>query len=288
MNTNGIPAATRDPKVVLSTLWIFVTLNYLYCELIGLMDPGLLTQYLRQPGPLADRPPATYRRMQRINLLLFAFIPGLASIAGAQEVRPMDVGFWAPERGEPTSACHEALTIGRRVADASAAIDFLVSQPWVDASRIVVVGHSEGAQVAPALAVANDRITHVAALAASGLSQAFDFVLDIRRRVRAGDLSFEEGEARIAALHDAIRRIEAAPESADSLWRGHSYQRWSSFFKAPLEAFFAIDVPVFVAVGVDDDASPVDSATGSARKAVATLQNPSRMTERCGAGHVFG
>ena len=33
-------------KKLLSTLWIFVTLNYLYCDLIGLMDANLLKQYL--------------------------------------------------------------------------------------------------------------------------------------------------------------------------------------------------------------------------------------------------
>lgn len=36
----------NDKKVLLSTLWIFVTLNYLYCDLIGLMDARLLHQYL--------------------------------------------------------------------------------------------------------------------------------------------------------------------------------------------------------------------------------------------------
>lgn len=36
-----------DAKVLLSTLWIFVTLNYLYCDLMGLMDANLLKQYLK-------------------------------------------------------------------------------------------------------------------------------------------------------------------------------------------------------------------------------------------------
>ncbi|MCF7826331.1 MAG: DUF6326 family protein [Candidatus Marinimicrobia bacterium] len=35
-----------DQRIVLSTLWIFVTLNYLYCDLMGLMDANLLKQYL--------------------------------------------------------------------------------------------------------------------------------------------------------------------------------------------------------------------------------------------------
>jgi hypothetical protein len=30
----------------LSTLWIFATLNYIYCDVLGLMDPGLLRGFL--------------------------------------------------------------------------------------------------------------------------------------------------------------------------------------------------------------------------------------------------
>jgi hypothetical protein len=35
-----------DTRVLLSTLWIFVILNYLYCDLIGLMDASFLKGYL--------------------------------------------------------------------------------------------------------------------------------------------------------------------------------------------------------------------------------------------------
>lgn len=33
-------------KSILSTVWIFVTLNYLYCDLMGLMDKNILSQFL--------------------------------------------------------------------------------------------------------------------------------------------------------------------------------------------------------------------------------------------------
>jgi hypothetical protein len=36
----------KERKAILSTLWIFVTLNYLYCDVIGLMNHDLLRQYL--------------------------------------------------------------------------------------------------------------------------------------------------------------------------------------------------------------------------------------------------
>ena len=44
MNTDK--ATTMDRKVLLSTIWIFATLNYLYCDVVSLMDSNLLKQYL--------------------------------------------------------------------------------------------------------------------------------------------------------------------------------------------------------------------------------------------------
>ena len=38
--------ANQHKRVVLSTLWLFATLNYLYCDVVTLMDPTLLKQFL--------------------------------------------------------------------------------------------------------------------------------------------------------------------------------------------------------------------------------------------------
>ena len=38
--------STITKPALLSTLWIFATLNYLYCDIMGLMDMSLLQQYL--------------------------------------------------------------------------------------------------------------------------------------------------------------------------------------------------------------------------------------------------
>jgi len=35
-----------DRRPILSALWIFVTLNYLYCDVMSLMDPPILKKYL--------------------------------------------------------------------------------------------------------------------------------------------------------------------------------------------------------------------------------------------------
>ena len=45
MNTNS-KTTEIDRKVLLSTIWIFVVLNYLFCDVVSFMDAELLKQYL--------------------------------------------------------------------------------------------------------------------------------------------------------------------------------------------------------------------------------------------------
>ncbi len=46
MSTINNVAETVNMKVIFSTFWIFTILNYLYCDIEGLMDPKLLKQYM--------------------------------------------------------------------------------------------------------------------------------------------------------------------------------------------------------------------------------------------------
>jgi len=46
MDTPDSRATGMDRKALLSTIWIFVVLNYLYCDVVSLMDSGVLKQYL--------------------------------------------------------------------------------------------------------------------------------------------------------------------------------------------------------------------------------------------------
>jgi Family of unknown function (DUF6326) len=43
---NNKITAMEDTKVRFSILWIFVMFNYLYCDVVGLMDPALLKQFM--------------------------------------------------------------------------------------------------------------------------------------------------------------------------------------------------------------------------------------------------
>lgn len=46
MNMNSSAVAMKDRKMVLSTLWIVTLFNWLYCDVMGVMDPVFLRQNL--------------------------------------------------------------------------------------------------------------------------------------------------------------------------------------------------------------------------------------------------
>jgi hypothetical protein len=42
MNTNHKSAGMQDRKAILSTLWIFLSVNYIYCDHLEIMQPGVI------------------------------------------------------------------------------------------------------------------------------------------------------------------------------------------------------------------------------------------------------
>lgn len=98
--------------------------------------------------------------------------------------------------------------------------------PFVDTTRTLIIGSSEGATLAAALAAAEPSITHVALLGASGPSQFFDFVASAYARGRSEQDILKELES----LEAARARIAASPHSTESFEWGHTNKRWTSFF----------------------------------------------------------
>jgi hypothetical protein len=50
MNISQTTTETREWKVILSTLWLFATLNYIYCDVVTVMDPVKRAPFQLTPG----------------------------------------------------------------------------------------------------------------------------------------------------------------------------------------------------------------------------------------------
>lgn len=137
-----------------------------------------------------------------------------------------------------------------------AALRHALTLPWVDGSRVLVFGTSEGAVMAAGLARAEPAVTHVAMIGGTGTSQLFDFAANA---YRAGG-SDEDIQARLADIDATVDAINADPRSTDKFAWGHTYLRWSTFFAhAPGEDLVQSKARVWLASGMRDTSVPIVS-----------------------------
>jgi dipeptidyl aminopeptidase/acylaminoacyl peptidase len=123
-------------------------------------------------------------------------------------------------------------------------------QPWVDQSRTMVIGESEGAVMASLLAGHDNSITDVALIGGSGTTQLFDFVAFAYRRCADVSPCLSQIQSQVAA-------IKADPTSSTLFAWGHPYKRWSSFFQVdPSEELLRSSARVYLVFGTSDDAVP--------------------------------
>ena len=169
------------------------------------------------------------------------------------------VRFHETEQRITSDVYDKTLSLRWRVDAANVVVNKLAADEFVDAKMILVVGHSEGADVAPWIALENKHVTHVAGLAPGGVSQMFDFILFVRKKVAAGELSQAEGDQRIQEMKTVFEDIFSDPKSTTKKWQGESYLRWSTFFRPGNEAWCKLEMPVYLGICRDDKNTPSES-----------------------------
>jgi predicted esterase len=134
------------------------------------------------------------------------------------------------------------------------ALRHALALPWVDRSRVLVFGTSEGAVMAAGLARTVPEVTHVALIGGTGTSQLFDFIANVQR----GAASDEDKLAALREIDATVDAIRADPRSTDKFAWGHTYLRWSTFFaQAPGEDLVQSKARVYLASGMKDDNVPI-------------------------------
>lgn len=196
-----------------------------------------------------------------------ATIPGWKLIAGQGRYAVMAVDKpWqsdAPQQGPWGAAigCGDGFiqhfSYDSWLAALERALRHALSRPEVDARRVLVIGVSEGVQMAASLAHAFPEVHDLALLGGGGPTQLFDFAAGIHR----GSGSDEDKLTRLRELDASFQDIAAAPASTGKFFMGHPYLRWSSFLKHSAAAELAhTPARVYMASGMQDASVPILAA----------------------------
>ena len=126
--------------------------------------------------------------------------------------------------------------------------------------KLIVLGHSEGSDVAAKLCATNTSVTHLGYWSGGGNSQFYDFPLFVSKEISSGKITQEEGLNQYDALLAQYKEMLIEKDSIQKEWYGNSYKRWAYFSQSPIESLVKIDIPIFLAMGVSDQAVPFESA----------------------------
>lgn len=150
--------------------------------------------------------------------------------------------------------------------DLALAVAHARTLPWVKAGPMLVIGVSEGATAAAALASRDQHISNIALMAGSGPTQFYDLVVNAYRT----SSSDAETLQKIEQLEQDRQRILASPDSGkDFIW-GHTYKRWSSFFRTSSTlSLLTTRSKLYMVAGMQDGSVPILSTEAMAAELVA-------------------
>lgn len=179
----------------------------------------------------------------------------------AVEKRGVSLGFAGDGSAtEATEEYQEYATLGDRAGDVVAVLRGLKQQGLLP-TRLLAIGHSEGADVAAKVAADEPRVSHLAFLSGGGASQLFDFMIFIRK----SEASPRDKETQIEELWAQWNDIQAHPRSTEKMFQGHSYRRWSSYMQeAPTDNLLKTQAKILIVHGAADQSVPIESADAGA------------------------
>jgi uncharacterized protein len=130
----------------------------------------------------------------------------------------------------------------RLIADARDAIVYLRSQPGIDPKRIYVLGHSEGGELAPSIAIADGRLRGIVLLAPPALPLEQILKQQLLRNVSSADRTAVEKQVQVEL--DAI--ASGKKPSAENRWLR------SSFGVDPAALIARVPCPILILQGTKD------------------------------------
>ena len=124
----------------------------------------------------------------------------------------------------------------------------------IDTRQIIVMGYSEGSQVAPRVAVLNKKVTHVVCFVGNALNQLYNFILKTRLRALQKEITSEESQNLVDSLYREYASIYKNPKATDLSWYGATYLKWSSSSGiTPLENMLQLNIPILYVAGGKDN-----------------------------------
>lgn len=217
-----------------------------------------LVIYLQGSGCNPVFPPSGYGAEDHASTIFSATTMARTYPVALMVINKPYVPKQAPRSGSVAANCpkefNEYFSLESWLKQIQIAYEHAKRLPWVDSTRTLLVGISEGGTVAAAFAVRNTEITNVAIVGGSGPTQFYDFVASIYAST-PDPAKVLEGLSELEGMRAAIA---AAPQDPAKFAWGHTYKRWASFFaSSSTENLAKSNARIYLVSGMADTSVPI-------------------------------
>lgn len=132
---------------------------------------------------------------------------------------------------------------------ANAVWDYLKNQKWVDNTKFVLAGHSQGSRIAVEIASTNDDVSHLGLFGYNPQGRIDQMIWNARNRAMSGDITWEKADTIQQYYYDLYRAsfddefLEEKPELI----------AWRTFSKNSINELLKLTIPIYIAYGSEDE-----------------------------------
>lgn len=152
---------------------------------------------------------------------------------------------------DPSPKYNKNNYLGNYVRRTNEVISFLVQQPWVDTSQIVLFGHSQGSYVAIKVAKENPAVSLIALSSFNPTGRVSGQVNRIRALEHLGQISTKEAQKKISEFYDRWSYLVKNAED-DTEIRGDTFKATVSFSEDFTDDLLSLNIPIYVMYGSKD------------------------------------
>ncbi|MCX8534408.1 hypothetical protein [Chryseobacterium luquanense] len=157
-------------------------------------------------------------------------------------------------KNEPTIEFQKADYLENYVQRAQKVLKFLKKQDWVDNSKLIVAGHSQGSKVATKIAVANKNVSKLGLFSANPFGRIDQMIRDYRKDAEQKRISWEEADKMIEKEYQTFRDAQNPQKITET----PSLLAWKSFSVPLLDDWLNFNKPIYMAYGTHDIASDLN------------------------------
>lgn len=130
-------------------------------------------------------------------------------------------------------------------------LNFLRKQKWVDNSKLIVAGHSQGSKVATLIALNNKKVTHLGLFGANPFGRIDQNIRNYRKEAERKEITWEKANEYIEKTYQMYK------DSYDknALNKNPYLLAWKSFSRPLINDWLQINTPTYLAYGTNDIAS---------------------------------